>query len=61
MDKIEITRDEFRRVIAEVSAEMAEDDKIKGIAKLIIPMTGMLFATKMEARLFDEKSDTLEN
>jgi hypothetical protein len=61
MDKIEITRDDFRRAIAEVSAELAEDTSIEGMAKLLIPMTGMVFASKMEDKLFDEKSDTIEN
>lgn len=60
MDKIEITRDDFQRVIKEVMSEMVEDDNLEGMARVLIPLTGAVFAQKMEVKLFDNNSDTLE-
>ena len=60
MDKIEITRDDFKRAIEEVSCDMLRDDKLRGELKLLIPLIGMTFATKIEGKLFDEKPITQE-
>lgn len=50
-----ITRAEFKEAVKTVVDEMIADPNIEGMAKLLIPMTGAMFADKMEAVLFGKE------
>ena len=49
---VTITSDDFDHAMAEVMHEMANDPEIDGAAKLLMPLTGMLFAKQIKDKLF---------
>ena len=52
-----ITREEFTAAVHAVISDMANDPALDGMARFIIPLTGMTFASKMEEILFGKKED----
>lgn len=50
-----ITREQFKKANKQVIDEMMNDDKLQGMSKLLIPLTGSMFADKMEKILFGEE------
>jgi hypothetical protein len=50
-----VTRDEFHAAIATAVQNLANDPKVEGIAKFIIPSVGMVFSAEMEEILFGKK------
>lgn len=54
-DEKKITREDFQRAVREVVEDMANDDKLEGMAAFVVPLTGMTFANKMEEKLFGKE------
>lgn len=52
-----ITKKEFDEAVAQVMADMAADDDFEGMAKLMVPLTGAMFASKMSAILFKDNKE----
>lgn len=50
-----VTREDFRKAGREVVEDMAKDDKLEGMAAFVVPLTGMMFADKMEEKLFGKE------
>lgn len=48
-----INREEFQTAVEDI----ANDPKTEGMAKLMIPLTGMAFAAKIEEILFGKEED----
>lgn len=57
MEEKRITREEFDDAIKKTMESMMEDENIEGMAKMMIPLTGMIFAKKMEDILFGENKE----
>ena len=57
MEEKKITREEFRQAVEATITEMVKDPEIEGMAKLLIPMTGAAFASKVEKKLFEEENN----
>ena len=56
MDERRISELEFDGAMQQVTKEMVEDPKLEGIAKLMIPLTGSMFADKMKKILFPKEN-----
>ena len=54
--EVMINEAEFDAAREKVMEELMNDPKIDGMAKLLVPMTGVMFATKMKEILFPEKN-----
>lgn len=54
-DEKRITREEFKTAVRAVIEDMAKDDKLEGMAAFVVPLTGMMFADKMEEKLFGKE------
>lgn len=52
--KITITEDDFKKATMEVMEEMMKDEKLDGMGKLLIPLTGAMFAKEVANKLFKE-------
>ena len=52
--KITITEDDFKKATMEVMEEMMKDEKLDDMAKLLIPLTGAMFAKEVANKLFKE-------
>lgn len=52
-----ITREEFQAAVHAAVEDIVDDPKAEGMAKLMIPLTGMTFAAKMEEILFGKEED----
>ena len=52
-----ITKAEFDDAVAKAATELAYEPKLEGMAKLVAPITGMLFAHKMSDILFGENNE----
>lgn len=52
--KITITEDDFKKATMEVMDEMTKDEKLDGMGKLLIPLTGAMFAKEVANKLFKE-------
>lgn len=52
-----ITEEEFKKAYDLVLDEMMNDEKLKGINKLFVPLLGSIFADKMKVILFDNKEE----
>lgn len=50
-----ITREEYKTAVRAVIEDMAKDDKIEGMAAFVLPFTGMMFAGKVEEKLFGKE------
>lgn len=50
-----ITREEFEAAMHAAADNVMNDPKCEGMAKLMIPLTGMTFARQMEEILFGKK------
>ena len=55
MDERCISKAEFNEAMKKVMDDMMNDPDLDGMAKLLVPMTGVSFATKMEKILFPEE------
>lgn len=55
--EILINKSEFDAAMKKVMEDMCNDPKIDGIAKMLIPLTGMTFAAKMKEILFPENKE----
>lgn len=55
LDEKRITREEYKTAVREVVEDMAKDDKLEGKAAFVVPPTGMMFADKMEEKLFGKE------
>lgn len=56
MDERRIDKAEFDAAKETILKEMMNDPDLDGMAKLLVPMTGVTFATKMEKILFPEEN-----
>jgi len=54
MNEKTITKAEFDKAFAAVTEKMVNDDKLEGMAKFLVPMTGTMFAKEMREILFPE-------
>lgn len=54
MEEKKITKDEFDKAVAAVSEKMVNNDKLEGMARFLVPMTGTMFAKDMRDILFPE-------
>lgn len=52
--RITITKDDFDKATMEVVEEMTKNEKLDGMAKLLIPLTGAMFAKDVAKKLFKE-------
>lgn len=50
-----ITRKEFQAAVAAAVDDIVNDPKTEGMAKFMIPLTGMTFAAKLEEILFGKE------
>ena len=58
MDEKKITRKEFKEAIHKATEELMNDSSLKhGESKLLICMTGMTFASRMEEILFGKEKE----
>ena len=57
MKEKKITREEFNQAVEAVIAEWVNDPDLEGIEKLLIPMTGAAFASKVRKILFGKEND----
>ena len=52
-----ITKEEFDNAVKQVMEELVKDEELEGMAKLMIPMTGAMFASKMKTILFKDNKE----
>lgn len=57
MEEKRISVKEFDDAVVKVMESMVEDEKITGMAKLMIPLTGGMFASKMKKILFENNEE----
>jgi hypothetical protein len=57
MDEKRISKEEFDEAVKTVMEEMVKDPDIDGMAKIMLPLSGTLFASKMSNILFKESED----
>lgn len=57
MEEKKITCEEFNQAVKAVIAEWVNDPDLEGIEKLLIPMTGAAFASKVRKILFEKEND----
>lgn len=57
MKEKKITCEEFNQAVKAVIAEWVNDPDLEGIEKLLIPMTGASFASKVRKILFEKEND----
>lgn len=55
MSEKKITAEKFDDAVKQAMEEMVDDPEIEGVAKLIIPLTGMIFAQHVRKILFGEE------
>lgn len=60
MEEKEITTAEFDDVVQAVTKETMSDPNLEGMSKLIVPLVGTIFASKMRKILFDENKNDKE-
>ena len=60
MNERRINEEEFNEAMHKVMDEMMNDPDLDGMAKLLVPMTGVSFATKMKKILFPEDKEDAE-
>lgn len=54
MEEKRITKTEFDVAMAKATERMANDERLEGISKFIVPLTGTMFAKEMRDILFPE-------
>ena len=54
MEEKKITKAESDQAMVKVVDKFANDDKLEGIAKFLVPMTGTMFAREIRDILFPE-------
>lgn len=54
MEEKKITKAEFDKAVAAVTEKMANNDKLEGMSKFIVTLTGTMFAREMRDILFPE-------
>lgn len=60
-DSMTITKEQFDKAVIETSTEIMNDPKlVSGMGKVIISMTGMIFASQLRVNLFGESDDATE-
>ena len=52
-----ITKKEFDKAVYHVQREMVHDDDLNGTARLMVPLIGSIFASKMCDILFGEEKE----
>lgn len=55
MEEKKISKVEFDKAVKQVIHEQVNDPNIEGMGKLLIPMMGMLFVTKVKEILFGKE------
>ena len=55
LEEKKITRDEFNAAVTAASDYIVNDPEVEGMAKFMVPITGMMFAAKMEEILFGKE------
>lgn len=55
MEEKKISKVEFDEAVKQAIHEQVNDPGIEGMGKLLIPMTGVLFATKVKEILFGKE------
>lgn len=56
MSEKKIILQEFDKAVEQVMDEMMNDEKITGMTKFLIPLTGVVFADHMKKILFGEEN-----
>ena len=56
--KIAISRKYFSEAVANTVKKLSENEELKGMAAVMIPMIGMKFASDLEEILFGEEQET---
>ena len=56
MDERRISKEEFETAAKQVMEQMVADPKLEGMAKLMVPLTGRMFADDMKKILFPEEN-----
>lgn len=54
---ITISEADYEKAKAAVIQEMLDDERLTGVAKLLMPLTGIVVIAKMETRLFGDKEE----
>lgn len=54
MNEKAITKAEFDKAVVAATEKMVNDDKLEGMAKFLVPMTGTMFAKEIRDILFAE-------
>lgn len=57
MEEKKITREDFDQAVKATISEMVEDPGLEGMGKLLIPMTGAMFASKVKEKLFGKENN----
>ena len=52
--RITITKDDFKKATTEVMDELLKDKNLDGMAKLLIPLAGVMFTEEVANKLFKE-------
>ena len=55
--EIHINKAEFDAAMKKVAEDMANDPRLEGMSKMLMPLTGMTFASKMADILFTENKE----
>ena len=54
---ITISEADYEKAKEAVIREMLDDERLNGVAKLLMPLTGIVFIEKMRTRLFEDKEE----
>ena len=57
MEEKKITREDFDQAVKATISAMVKDPELEGINKLLIPMTGAAFASKVKKKLFGKENN----
>lgn len=57
MEEKRITEEQFDKAVKDAMEAFMNDEELKGMAKLMVPLTGTLFAGKMREFLFGENKE----
>ena len=57
MEEKRITEEQFDKAVEDAMEAFIDDEKLEGTAKLMVPLTGAMFANKMKEFLFGENKE----
>jgi lipoate-protein ligase A len=57
MEEKRITEEQFDKAVIDAMEAFTDDERLGGTAKLMVPLTGAMFASKMREFLFGENKE----